>query len=96
MDTIGVNNYVSWYGYPGHPETIHYQLSLWLEGWYEAFKKPFFMSEYGAGAVSGLHKVSVKYYDVHILRGSVQSIECTVQSRNSQNIACYVYMYMYV
>ena len=59
MDTIGVNNYVSWYGYPGHPETIPYQLSLWLEKWYESFQKPFFMSEYGAGAVSGFHKVGL-------------------------------------
>ena len=80
MDTIGVNNYVSWYGYSGHPETIRYQLSLWLEEWYEAFKKPFFMSEYGAGAVSGLHKVSVKYYGCTFYVTSAQSVECTMQS----------------
>ena len=60
MDSIGVNNYVSWYGsYAGHPETIPYQLASWLEDWYSAFKKPFYMSEYGAGAISGIHKVSV-------------------------------------
>ena len=61
MDTFGSNNYVSWYIHPGHPETIPYQLSVWLQKWYDSFKKPFFMSEYGAGSVSGLHKVSIMY-----------------------------------
>ena len=57
MDTVGVNFYASWYVYAGHPETIPYQLSIFLEQWHDSFKKPFFMSEYGAGAISGIHMV---------------------------------------
>ena len=59
MDTIGVNYYAAWYSYPGYTDTISYQLGQRLEKWYESFKKPFFMSEYGAGAVSGLHMVNI-------------------------------------
>ena len=57
MDTVGVNYYSAWYEYAGYPDTIYDQLGLFLENWYADFKKPFFMSEYGAGAVSGLHMV---------------------------------------
>ncbi|CAI8014506.1 Beta-glucuronidase [Geodia barretti] len=55
MDTIGVNYYSGWYTYPGYPDAIPYTLSTWLEEWNKSFGKPFFMSEYGAGAVSGMH-----------------------------------------
>ena len=57
MDIVGVNDYVGWYHYPGHPETITYQLSKFLEAWYAALKKPLYMSEYGAGTIAGFHKV---------------------------------------
>ena len=58
MDTIGVNYYAGWYAYPGYPDAIPYVLSTWLENWNKSFGKPFFVSEYGAGAVSGIHMVS--------------------------------------
>ena len=64
MDTVGVNNYVSWYRYSGHPETIHYQLSAFLEGWHRYLKKPIYMSEYGAGTIDGFHKVSCVYRSI--------------------------------
>ena len=57
MDTVGVNMYISWYEYPGHPETIPYKLSAFLENWYAFLKKPVYMSEYGAGTIDGFHKV---------------------------------------
>ena len=59
MDTIGVNYYSGWYTYPGYPDAIPYTLGTWLEEWNKSFGKPFFMSEYGAGAVSGMHMVSL-------------------------------------
>ena len=59
MDTIGFNYYAAWYEYPGYPDTIPYTLSKELEEWNRTFGKPFFMSEYGAGAVSGIHMVSL-------------------------------------
>lgn len=64
MDTFGVNFYAGWYEYPGRPDTIPYTLSARLEEWYNATKKPFFMSEYGATAVSGVHKVSLPVTDM--------------------------------
>ena len=86
MDTIGVNNYVSWYEYPGHPETIPYQLSLWLQKWYDSFKKPFFMSEYGAGSVSGLHKVSLPY--IICMYVHVQFLLCIMSIYSHTPIPC--------
>lgn len=64
MDTFGVNYYAGWYEYSGRPDTIPYTLSARLEQWYSATKKPFFMSEYGAAALSGLHKVSLPVTDM--------------------------------
>ena len=64
MDTFGVNYYASWYVYAGRPDTIPYTLSAHLEQWHSATNKPFFMSEYGASAISGYHKVSLPVAEI--------------------------------
>ncbi|XP_068085631.1 beta-glucuronidase isoform X2 [Anabrus simplex] len=59
VDVIGVNRYFSWYSDPGLLELVTYQVLNELTGWYETFKKPVYMSEYGADALPGLHSLPV-------------------------------------
>jgi beta-glucuronidase len=55
LDVICVNRYYSWYADPGRLETIGPKLQAELLEWYERFKKPIMMSEYGADTITGFH-----------------------------------------
>ncbi|XP_068186609.1 beta-glucuronidase [Antennarius striatus] len=55
VDVICVNSYFSWYHDPGYLEVIPIQLNTQFENWYKTYQKPIIQSEYGAGAVAGLH-----------------------------------------
>nr|KAG5706847.1 hypothetical protein BaRGS_004182 [Batillaria attramentaria] len=56
VDLICVNRYFGWYSDTGHSELVELQLDLDLEMWRKTFPtKPIIISEYGAGAVPGLH-----------------------------------------
>ena len=57
MDVVAFNRYNAWYDHPGDLATINTSLSSEIEGWYSAHKKPVMMTEYGAGAIAGIHKV---------------------------------------
>lgn len=57
MDVVAFNRYYSWYSYPGYIGTIATDLSAEIEGWYATHNKPVMMTEYGAGAIAGIHKV---------------------------------------
>ena len=59
VDVICRNYYYAWYTDPGHLELIQLQLEYDLREWFEKFKKPVIQSEYGAGAVAGLHMASI-------------------------------------
>ncbi|KAK7065378.1 hypothetical protein SK128_002911 [Halocaridina rubra] len=56
MDVIMVNRYYSWYNDPGHLELIENQTVAEYIEWRDLYDKPMMISEYGAGAVIGLHK----------------------------------------
>ncbi|MGA2142902.1 MAG: beta-glucuronidase [Brevinematales bacterium] len=55
FDVICVNRYYSWYEDPGRLELIEFQIERELREWYDNFKQPVLMSEYGADSVPGLH-----------------------------------------
>lgn len=56
VDVICVNRYYSWYTDSGRLDIIEYQLEKDLKEWYEKYKKPVFLSEYGADTISGFHQ----------------------------------------
>jgi len=55
FDVICFNRYYSWYSDPGHLELIEIQLSRDLLKWYKRFKKPVFLTEFGADTIAGFH-----------------------------------------
>ncbi len=57
MDVISINRYYGWYLIPGILDSIPQELSQELDSWYATHKKPMLITEYGAGAVAGMHKV---------------------------------------
>lgn len=57
LDIIMVNRYYGWYDYTGALETIRPALMASLAGWSQKHPgKPLILSEFGADAISGLHK----------------------------------------
>ena len=56
FDVVCVNRYYSWYTDSGHLELIEFQLEKDLRDWYEKFKKPVFLTEYGADTIAGFHQ----------------------------------------
>ena len=56
MDVVMINRYYGWYSDSGHPEVVPYQLSYDLDNWYQVWKKPIVVSEYGAGTIDRLHE----------------------------------------
>ncbi|XP_015374488.1 PREDICTED: beta-glucuronidase-like isoform X2 [Diuraphis noxia] len=57
MDVLTLNRYSSWYSDSGHLELIQYQIYNELEAFTRKYKKPILLTEYGAGALSGLHSL---------------------------------------
>ncbi|XP_054273711.1 beta-glucuronidase-like [Macrosteles quadrilineatus] len=55
VDIIGVNRYRGWYTDSGLTDLISYQVENEMTAWHEKYNKPVIVTEYGAGAVSGLH-----------------------------------------
>lgn len=55
VDVICVNRYYSWYTDSGNLDIIEHQLERELKGWYERFKKPIILSEFGADSIVGFH-----------------------------------------
>lgn len=57
MDVVSFNRYNGWYNDPGYTVGIEKALSAEIEGWYNTYHKPVLITEYGAGAIAGIHKV---------------------------------------
>ena len=55
---ICINRYFGWYSDTGHSELITYQMIKEVAAWHDKHKKPVIVTEYGAGALAGLHTVS--------------------------------------
>lgn len=57
LDIIGFNRYNAWYSNPGHTEVIRIRVEDEASKWHAKYKKPVFMTEYGADTMAGLHIV---------------------------------------
>jgi len=55
VDIICINRYYSWYTDSGRLELIEFQLEKELRRWYELYKKPIIVTEYGADTITGFH-----------------------------------------
>ncbi|XP_032789501.2 beta-glucuronidase isoform X1 [Daphnia magna] len=55
LDVICINRYFGWYSDTGHSELITYQMIKEVTAWHEKHLKPVVVTEYGAGALAGLH-----------------------------------------
>jgi len=55
FDLICVNLYPSWYSDCGDLDAIAPALERVLSGFWEKYKKPIIISEFGADAVAGMH-----------------------------------------
>lgn len=55
LDIVCINKYYSWYEDSGMLDVIQYQAETELTLWYENYKKPIIVTEYGADAISGFH-----------------------------------------
>lgn len=55
LDIVCINKYYSWYEDSGMLDVILYQAETELTLWYENYKKPIIVTEYGADAISGFH-----------------------------------------
>jgi beta-glucuronidase len=56
FDLVCYNQYFSWYTDPGRLDLIEYQLEKMLKAFRRRFKKPVFMTEYGADTIAGMHQ----------------------------------------
>lgn len=54
-DIVCINKYYGWYDYPGLIDYSLPDLLACMDRFYEAFKKPIIVAEFGADAVEGLH-----------------------------------------
>lgn len=57
MDIICVNRYPGWYSDSGVLSIIERQTVEELKAWHDKWQRPIIMTEYGAGSLSGFHKV---------------------------------------
>ncbi|HOP94211.1 MAG: beta-glucuronidase [Dictyoglomaceae bacterium] len=56
VDVVCINRYYSWYTDSGNLDVIYPQLRQELKDWYNKFKKPIILSEFGADAILGFHQ----------------------------------------
>ncbi|XP_063221078.1 beta-glucuronidase-like [Bacillus rossius redtenbacheri] len=62
MDVVCLNRYRAWYSDPGHLELIGRQVESELTAWHVTHDKPVLMTEYGAGAVVGMHTLPAQMW----------------------------------
>lgn len=53
-----INQYFGWYSNGGYLPQVVQDIERWFDKFYNKYKKPMLMSEYGASALSGYHGVS--------------------------------------
>ena len=58
VDVVAFNRYNAWYHDGGDLAVINSSLASEIQSWHDTFQKPVMITEYGAGAIAGLHKVS--------------------------------------
>ncbi len=62
FDVVCLNRYQAWYGACGDLETVEKVLGDELKMWYERFKMPLILSEYGADTIEGVHQLPSRMF----------------------------------
>ncbi len=57
VDVIGVNRYLGWYSDFGDLSRVEEQLTKDFQEYYDLFKKPILLSEFGSDTIAGLHQL---------------------------------------
>ncbi len=76
FDIVGVNLYPGWYHLPGQVSDAKDDLRKTLEKMYAKFKKPIFITEFGADTISGLHTLPAEQwseeYQTELILGLIE------------------------
>jgi beta-glucuronidase len=76
FDVVGVNLYPGWYHLPGQVKEAKEDLRNTLEKMYAAFRKPIFITEFGADTIPGLHSLPAEQwseeYQVELILGLIE------------------------
>lgn len=79
VDVICLNRYYGWYTEPGQLDRASHKLSRELDTLYETYKKPILLSEFGAGAIAGVHahpaELFSEEYQAELIQRYCQVIE---------------------
>jgi len=62
FDLICLNRYYGWYTEPGQLDLASQKLEKELEELYKVYEKPIILSEFGAGAIAGMHNHSSEMF----------------------------------
>ncbi len=58
VDVVSINRYFGWYQYCADMDLAEVKLEEDMQEWYDRFKKPVIMAEYGADTIHGFHSVT--------------------------------------
>jgi len=76
FDVVGVNLYPGWYHLPGQVSEAKEDLRDTLEKMHKAFKKPIFITEFGADTISGMHSLPAEQwseeYQTELVMGLIE------------------------
>lgn len=76
FDVVGVNLYPGWYHLPGQVAAAKEDLRATLEKMYAKFKKPIFITEFGADTIAGLHSLPAEQwseeYQTELIMGLIE------------------------
>ncbi len=79
FDLIGVNAYHGWYSEPGQLDLASQKLDKALDELYRICKKPIIQTEFGAGAIAGMHALPPEMfseeYQAEVIKRCCQVIE---------------------
>lgn len=62
FDVVCVNKYFGWYELPGDAEGGTAALKACLDGYYETYHKPVLITEFGADAIDGMHRLPAEMF----------------------------------
>jgi beta-glucuronidase len=81
FDVVGMNLYPGWYELPGRINEAQEDMRRILNGLYEKFGKPVFVTEFGADTIAGMHSLPAEQwseeYQTELIMGLIDVIrEC--------------------
>lgn len=81
FDLICLNRYYGWYTEPGQLELACQKLDKELDELYRVYKKPIILSEFGAGAIAGMHAHPPEMFTEEFQAEFIQKYHKTIESK---------------